>query len=236
MLSPGFFDNPDLAELPPHTRLLFAGLWCHCDREGRCVDDPRRIRAAVFPYETGLDVDAMLTELARAGFIDRYEISGQALICVPGFLEHQQPHKNETASVLPPPLDGSPKDSQRTTKGNTCHPVSIPVPVPVPVPVSVCPTTENAPTPRGDLAIVGGEYERMTGHTVPGTTLVALCADHPTDRCIEAIGRGVRAGKTSLSYIAGIARGLAAEGWTAPPALTAVPDPFFGLCGEKAQA
>lgn len=89
---------------------------------------------------------------------------------------------------------------------------------------------------RGDVSVVSAEYERLTGCTSPGTTLVALCADHPTERCVEAIGRGVRAGKTSMSYIAGIARGLAAEGWTPPPTLTAVPDPFFGLCGEEAQA
>ena len=69
LLSPGFFDNPDLADLPPHARLLFAGLWCHCDRQGRCVDDPRRIRAAVFPYEAGLEIEPMLVQLEGAGFI-----------------------------------------------------------------------------------------------------------------------------------------------------------------------
>jgi len=147
LLSPGFFDNPDLADLPPHARLLFAGLWCHCDRQGRCVDDPRRIRAAVFPYEAGLEIEPMLVQLEGAGFIVRYCVDGQGLIAVPGFLDHQQPHKNETASHLPayvPSTDGgAPMVDQRPANDHT---VLVPVPVSVPVAV-VSPPDDYEPSP-----------------------------------------------------------------------------------------
>ena len=43
-IKPGFFDNETLGELPALTRLLFIGLWCLADREGRLQDRPKRIK------------------------------------------------------------------------------------------------------------------------------------------------------------------------------------------------
>ena len=40
LLKPGFFMNEELARLPVRARLLFAGLWCLADREGRLEDRP----------------------------------------------------------------------------------------------------------------------------------------------------------------------------------------------------
>lgn len=140
LLYPDFFQNPDLAELPAATRLLLAGLWCAADREGRLEDDPRRIRAAVFPYET-TDVEPMLAQLAAAGFIVRYSVDGRALAWIPDFLDHQHPHKNEVPSRWDPydagQTQGRPKADQRQTKGRPRLPVSVSVPVPVPESVSV---------------------------------------------------------------------------------------------------
>jgi hypothetical protein len=99
-LKPGFFANEQLAELPHETRLLFIGLWCCADREGRLEDRPKRIRAQVFPYEDA-DVDAMLTDLAEAGFITRYEVDGAKYIEINNFLKHQSPHHKEAESIIP---------------------------------------------------------------------------------------------------------------------------------------
>ena len=44
-IKPGFFANENLAECDPLARLLFAGLWCLADREGRLEDRPKRIAA-----------------------------------------------------------------------------------------------------------------------------------------------------------------------------------------------
>ena len=101
-IKPDFFLNEKLAEVSPHERLLFIGLWCLADREGRLEDRPKRIRAAVFPYED-VEVDSMLNRLHQAGLAIRYEVDQDQYIALPNFLKHQSPHSREMASVIPPP-------------------------------------------------------------------------------------------------------------------------------------
>lgn len=50
-LKPGFFLNDCLAECQPLARILFAGLWCIADREGRLLDRPRKIKVEVLPHQ-----------------------------------------------------------------------------------------------------------------------------------------------------------------------------------------
>ena len=99
-IKPGFFTNDDLGSMNAYARLLFIGLWCLADREGRLQDRPRRIKVEVFPYED-VDVVDLLVQLAAAGFILRYVADGGACIQIVNFLKHQAPHYRETASVLP---------------------------------------------------------------------------------------------------------------------------------------
>lgn len=101
-IKPGFFKNEQLAELPMAARLLFAGLWCLADREGRLEDRPRRIKAELFPYDD-LDVEPLLQALADHGFIVRYSVDGARYIQVTNFTKHQSPHPREAASEIPPP-------------------------------------------------------------------------------------------------------------------------------------
>ena len=74
-IKPGFFKNDTLAELDFAGRLLFIGLWGIADRAGRLEDRPKKIKAEVFPYDE-VNVDTFLGELARLGFILRYEAGG----------------------------------------------------------------------------------------------------------------------------------------------------------------
>lgn len=104
ILKPGFFQNEVLAELPYEGRLLFAGLWVLADRDGRLEDRPKRIKAALFPWDD-LDVDDLLAGLAERGFITRYQTEAVAVIQIVKFLDHQKPHKRETASQLPDPCE-----------------------------------------------------------------------------------------------------------------------------------
>lgn len=101
MIKPSFWKNEALADLGPWHRLLFIGLWGLADREGRLEDRPRRIQAEVFPYDEGLDVDAMLFDLAEAEFAVRYQEAGARYIWLPTFEKHQRPHVSEPASVIP---------------------------------------------------------------------------------------------------------------------------------------
>ena len=67
-IKPGFFLNDELAECDPLARLLFAGLWCIADREGRLEDRPKRIKAEVLPYDD-CDVDELLNQLAERSLL-----------------------------------------------------------------------------------------------------------------------------------------------------------------------
>jgi hypothetical protein len=101
-IKPGFFSNDALGELPPMARILFIGLWCQADREGRLEDRPKRIRAEVLPYDD-VDVDSMLNMLAQGQnpFIVRYAHEVGKYIQIVHFLDHQKPHPNEAASTIP---------------------------------------------------------------------------------------------------------------------------------------
>lgn len=104
-MKPGFFQNEQLAELPVEARLLYIGLWCMADREGRLEDRPKRIKMQIFPADT-IDVEPLLSGLEQQGLIERYESGGIQCVEIPKFLEHQRPHHNETPSKLPPRLEG----------------------------------------------------------------------------------------------------------------------------------
>ena len=117
-IKPDFFTNDELAEVKPLGRLLFAGLWCMADKEGRLRDRPTRIKATVQPFD-GANVNKLLDGLQDRGFIQRYEVDGERYIQVVNFAKHQRPHHKEEESKIPPclnherPKDESTKDDGR---------------------------------------------------------------------------------------------------------------------------
>src|SRR5262245_36707682 len=100
-IKPGICDNEVLGTADPFYTLLFERLWMIADREGRLEDRPLRIKAQAFPYREGLDVEPMLQWLVANDFIRRYEANGARYIQILNFAKHQNPHKNEVASVIP---------------------------------------------------------------------------------------------------------------------------------------
>lgn len=101
-LKPGFFKNEDLADIDPLGRLLFQGLWCMADREGRLEDRPKRIRVEVLPYDN-CSIDKLLNILHDKKFILRYSIDGAKYIQILNFSKHQSPHIKEQESTIPEP-------------------------------------------------------------------------------------------------------------------------------------
>ena len=102
-IKPSLFKNEVLGVADPLFTLAFEGLWVLADREGRLEDRPLRIKAETFPYRDGVNMDAILGWLHENGFILRYTIDGANYILVLAFHDHQNPHKNEIESVIPPP-------------------------------------------------------------------------------------------------------------------------------------
>lgn len=101
-LKPGFFKNEDLAELPFEARLLFAGLWLMADKAGRLEDRPRKIKMELFPADS-FEVEPLLEALEGKKLILRYVVDGTGFIQVVNFAKHQNPHKTEAESKIPPP-------------------------------------------------------------------------------------------------------------------------------------
>ncbi len=124
LLKPGFFLNEQLAELPFEGRLLFAGLWTLADRDGRLEDRPKRIKAAIFPFDD-VDVDDLLAGLSARGFLLRYQAEAVAVIQIVKFSEHQTPHVREIGGKLPSPDKAVPS----TGLAEKRSPVSVSVPV-----------------------------------------------------------------------------------------------------------
>lgn len=104
-IQPGFYRNAQLAACSLLARLTYPGLWMLADRLGRLIDDPAQIAFELLPREAGLDMDAVLWELAEAGFVVRYEAAGDAVLAVLEFGAHQRPHPHERTSQLPGPDD-----------------------------------------------------------------------------------------------------------------------------------
>lgn len=101
-VKPGLFKNELLAEIEPMGRLLFIGLWTLADRDGRLEDRPKRIKGELFPYDN-CEADSLLSELAKHGFILRYEVAGNKYIQIVNFKKHQNPHIKESESTIPAP-------------------------------------------------------------------------------------------------------------------------------------
>lgn len=99
-IKPEFFTDGKLGRLSPLHRLLFEGLWCHADREGRLEDFPEEIKIKVLPYDE-CDVNMMLDDLQKCGLIIRYKCKNKQYLAIPNFLKHQIPNAKEPASIFP---------------------------------------------------------------------------------------------------------------------------------------
>jgi hypothetical protein len=107
-IKPEFFTSEDIVSLSPLARLLYIGLWCEADREGRMVWKPKTFKMRYFPADD-CDINALCDEIANAGLIKLYS-DGYAYI--PAFHAHQHINPRETASQLPEP----PKTDSKTTR------------------------------------------------------------------------------------------------------------------------
>lgn len=103
-IKPGFFHNEELVECSFPARLLFVGLWCLADRAGYLEDRPKKIKIQVFPADN-VDSEELLGELSGANLIKRYIAADRKYIWIPGFRSHQNPHRREKPSTIPPHPD-----------------------------------------------------------------------------------------------------------------------------------
>jgi len=108
-IKPEFFTSLSIAGLPLRARLTFIGLWTHVDDEGKCLAEPRLIKAAIWPLDdvSAEDVMSDLGALTEASLIAHYEVANRRYLAVKGWSEHQRISR-PSSSNLPNPDAGTP--------------------------------------------------------------------------------------------------------------------------------
>ena len=138
-LKPDCFKDEDLSILPYEARLLYMGLWCFADKEGRLEDRPKYLKVEIFPYDN-INIEKFLNLLCAPNiqdrpekvFIRRYSVNDKKYIDIPEFLKHQSPHHTEKESLIPA-FNGSLTVIKPLIKGNeqdahvsVSYPISLP--------------------------------------------------------------------------------------------------------------
>lgn len=155
-LKPSLFKNELLAVADPLYTVIFEGLWCLADREGRLEDRPAKIHFDINPGRSFDTTERSLTWLHENGFILRYQVGGVRYIQVLTFKEHQNPHQKEPPSKIPAPeastglapdLPGSDTIQASVEHGSGRASSSE---SPFPLPESPSPEVSGAPPARAD--------------------------------------------------------------------------------------
>lgn len=123
-VKPAFFASEDVSALTFRARLTWIGLWTHSDDAGRCKDNTKLIKAAVWPLdEVSLkDIEIDLNTLADRGAILRYEVEGKQYIQIVNWRKHQRIDK-PSPSHLPPFPERSGRTPGITREGDATAPV-----------------------------------------------------------------------------------------------------------------
>ncbi len=99
-IKPEFFTSSDVVTRSPLARLLYIGLWCEADREGRFEWKPRTLKLRYLPGDS-CDIDALATELTEVGMLEIYGVDGVLYAEIPGFKKHQVINNRESPSLIP---------------------------------------------------------------------------------------------------------------------------------------
>ena len=164
VISSSIFDDEWYGPLDFFQQQLWIGLFAKCaDDQGRLLDNPVLIRAAIFPYKDTpvAQIDAALTAFSEAGKLMRYRVGGKALIQLAKWWENQ-PMQWAAVSRWPAPEGWA--DRVRTRQNNRYVEVNWrPHPTP-----SVTPSPERSPEPSPDTPTLcvqaGGQVPRSTFH------------------------------------------------------------------------
>lgn len=108
-IKPEFFTSETVADLAVRARLTWIGLWTYCDDYGRCRDNVKLVKAAVWALDdvSLVSIEKDLSDLHSAGLILRYAVDGKSFIQVTNWTEHQKV-SHPTASKFPDPIRGVP--------------------------------------------------------------------------------------------------------------------------------
>jgi len=100
-IKPEFFTSESILSIEPLARLLFIGLWCESDRDGRLAWKPKTLKFRYLPADN-VDMDDLTEQLVSEGMILIYSSDGHEYCWIPSFSNHQVINNRESKSVIPP--------------------------------------------------------------------------------------------------------------------------------------
>ena len=239
-IKPDFFLNDELSDLEPLTRLFFIGLWTQADREGRMEYRPKRLKAALVPYDE-CDIDTMVSALESRGHVTRYEVDGTEYLSVENFVKHQAPNIKEKQSTVPARIETCKhsastmparignslmegkgregKGREGKTEDTTAEEFRAKKPDREPS-TDFIPPPSAIPTPPSEFSrcvdLIGTHYATSPNDTMR-QRLHALCDSYANmppcgyDRLEFAIGKAASLGKPNALFAIGIAQNCSAH-------------------------
>ncbi len=107
-----------MAGLSAELERTFVRLWTHCDDEGRCLDSPKLIKAAIYPLHDDITAERLneeLYELDAAGLVARFMVGDKRYLQVLAWDEFQHPQRPKKSKF--PALPSSVADVYATNRG-----------------------------------------------------------------------------------------------------------------------
>jgi len=229
-LHPEFFKHEDLGALSPLHRLLFQGMWCEADREGRLEDRPKRLRATWLPYDDA-DGDKLVDDLVARKHVVRYEVGGLKLLLIPSFKRWQKVHPSEVESKLPGPTTDSGRsenslhvDLKPTPGGVGNLPLpSLPSQSSLPTSDLQQPVAASPPTPPPESRLTGKDLrERWNASLVDGSKRppweeFSAAQELQADRAALEFDRGKWDRFFAVLRVSAFLNGFGAKGWALTP-------------------
>lgn len=99
-IKPEFFTSEDIVSRSALARILYIGLWCEADREGRMEWKPKTFKLRYLPGDQ-CDVEILAQELTDAKMLILYEVDGVLYAEIPSFTKHQVINNRESESQIP---------------------------------------------------------------------------------------------------------------------------------------
>ena len=102
-IKPSMFSSLTVSAWPTEVRWTFAGLFTYLDDYGRGLDEPRLVKAELWPLDdrmTPKKVEEHLALISRTGPLCRYELAGQRFMHITSWREHQRVNR-PTKSKIP---------------------------------------------------------------------------------------------------------------------------------------
>ena len=118
-IKPEFWQSESLAQCSPHARLLAIALLQLCDKNGVFLNVPMQVHAHAFPWESEVNIQALLGELEGVGYVNLYRVDGKRYGFIPGFCTHQriQGKEAQSAGHYPLPNQADTEGKQRGVPG-----------------------------------------------------------------------------------------------------------------------